>query len=287
MQATTTKLRFLFALFLCSIFYFSCVQSQGFTVGPSANPAPVTDAAIAKISNLSQVMYNMWYSYDAACDPKAVFAVAYLYMTANAKKLVEHGYFDDGDKMVDFVSTFAGRFLAATDSWEAGNTAVSDPWHVYFAFLESNRSDVTQDLTIGMDAHINYDLPIAAYQQGYAVPAWTSDYYRVNDLMAQVDVNVTHALGRYDPEFYNTDWVSTAYFNASIDLVTSWRTSAYATAVGYQDCPPPTSVTVPAAMHDCEISVAATGSGIARPYTYDTSPSRIAYCQANHYPLEV
>jgi hypothetical protein len=63
--------------------------------------------------------------------------------------------------------------------------------------IEFFYSDVTQDMTLGMNAHINYDLAIATFESGYAVPQWAPDYYRVNDLMNQIDGNVTHAL--YDP----------------------------------------------------------------------------------------
>jgi len=281
MEKTSTLLSLLFVLLL--VCYVSS-QIPTSTVGPSSHPAAVLPSSLYKIGNLSADMYARWLAYDTACDPKAVFTVAYLFMTANAKKLVENNYFDDGNKMVDFIMAFAGRFLDATNEWEKGHTRnVSLPWMVYFNSCESNRSDVTEDITIGMNAHINFDLAVAAYQQGYAVPEWQEDYFRINDLMAQVDDNVTHALGRYDPQFYNTDFVSGTYFEASIQLVTSWRTSAYTTAVGYQNALLP-SLVPPLELAN-EISVGGVGQAIAVPYPCETAPSRIAYCQANHYPL--
>lgn len=253
-------------------------------VGPSTNPAPVSQEAVWRIGNISANMYERWEAYDAACNPKAVFAMAYLFMTHNARNLVRDGYFDNGNKMVNFVTTFAARYIEAIDEWESGRTwNVSQPWAVYFSSLESNRTDVTQDITIGMNAHINYDLAIAAYQEGYAVPQWRDDYFRINDLMAQIDPNITHNLGRYDPQFYNTDFVSLVYFHASIEFVTSWRTSAYATAISYQNAL--TSVIRQTIRLANEVTIAAVSTGIAIPYPYQTAPDRIAYCQANHYPM--
>eukprot|EP01119_Soliformovum_irregulare_P002170 TRINITY_DN1233_c0_g2_i1.p1 TRINITY_DN1233_c0_g2~~TRINITY_DN1233_c0_g2_i1.p1 ORF type:complete len:280 (+),score=38.97 TRINITY_DN1233_c0_g2_i1:32-871(+) len=275
-------------LLSCCVLITLCVAvyGQGFTIGPSTNPAPVTSASISRITAIADDMYQRWYQLDAACDPRAVFAVAYLFMTANAKKLVQNLYFDDGNKMVDFISTFAGRYLAAYTAWDNGQyNNVSLPWAVYYNFLDSKRSDVTQDITIGMNAHINYDLGIAAYQQGYASSRWRNDYYRVNDLMAQVDTNVTLALGRYDPQFYNTDWVSQTYFQASIDFVTSWRSNAYSQALAYQAALTPLGVKVLQATY--EAAAATTGQSIAIPYLYRTNTTRVAYCQANHYPLVV
>ena len=107
MHTTTTTLPAFLAFFLVVFFLFpaSEVKAQGFTVGPSTDPLPVSQGQLWRIGNLSLFMYNRWAAYDAECDPKAVFAIAYLYMTANAKRLVENGYFDDGDKMVDFITS--------------------------------------------------------------------------------------------------------------------------------------------------------------------------------------
>jgi len=273
----------LVAVSLCLL---SCTDAQGFTVGPSTHPVPVLQSSMDRISSLASDMYSRWEALDAACDPKAVFAVAYLYMTASAKTLIANNYFDDGNKMTDFIETFAGRYISAFDNWAAGNQAnVSAPWAVYFSFCESNRSDTTQDLTLGMNAHINFDLGVAAYEEGYAVPEWQDDYYRVNDLMADIDNNVTHALGRYDAQFYNTDWLSEAYFQASIDFVTSWRTTAYVSALAYQNALTPDAAQLLIDADEATVSVVA--AGLAIPYLIPTAPSRIAYCQENHYPLVV
>eukprot|EP01119_Soliformovum_irregulare_P002169 TRINITY_DN1233_c0_g1_i1.p1 TRINITY_DN1233_c0_g1~~TRINITY_DN1233_c0_g1_i1.p1 ORF type:complete len:280 (+),score=39.28 TRINITY_DN1233_c0_g1_i1:37-876(+) len=275
-------------LLTCCVLITLCVAvyGQGFTIGPSASPVAVSNSSLARITAIADDMYQRWYQLDAACDPRAVFAVAYLFMTANAKKLIQNLYFDDGNKMVDFISTFAGRYLDAYTAWENGQYSnVSLPWAVYYNFLATKRDDVTQDITIGMNAHINYDLGIAAYQQGYALPQWRDDYYRVNDLMAQVDANVTNALARYDPQFHNTDWVSQTYFQASIDFVTSWRSNAYSQALAYQAALTP--IAVQTLRIGYESSAASTGQSIAIPYPYTTNTTRIPYCQANHYPLVV
>lgn len=262
----------------------SCASGQGFTIGPSTHPAPVSQSAITRTTNLATDMYNRWVALDAQCDPRAVFAVAYLFMTHNARILIQNNYFDDGNKMADFIETFAARYVDAFDSWEAGHRAnVSMPWAVYFTHCASLRSDVTQDITIGMNAHINYDLAIAAYQEGYAVSQWRDDYYRINDLMAQIDPNITYALGRYDAQFYNTDFLSLVYFQASIDFVTSWRTSAYATAIGYKNAL--TSITRNLLIKTSEVATAATATGLAIPYPYRTDTTRVPYCHATRYPL--
>lgn len=277
--------------------------------GPSAHPKAVSAAKIAKIQNLAAEMHNRWLVLDQTCDPRAVFAVAYLYMTHSAANLVSNGYFDDGNKMADFISNFAQRYITAYDNYAAGNMAgVSRPWAIYFNALTSNRSDVTQDVTLGMNAHINYDLGIVAYERGYARPNLTADYYRVNDLMAQVDLDITASLGRYDPQFYNTDFVSQTYFTASVQMVTSWRTTAYAEAVAYQTAADTTGAvtgvvtgivtgllggtngvtgaTVASLQLASEAAAVAAAIPFAVPYPYSTAASRVAYCMTqNTLPL--
>jgi hypothetical protein len=254
-------------------------------VGPSTSPAPVTDASIQLVSDIATDMYNRWYALDQACDPRAVFAVAYLYMTANAQRLITELYFDDGNNMANFIQTFSTRYLTAYDNWEAGNMdGVSQPWQINFNFSMGNHSDVTQDITLGMNAHINYDLGIATFEDGYTEPQWAGDYYRVNSLMNQIDGNVTHALGRYDAQFYNTDFLSESYFTASVQAVTSWRSSAYGTAETYQNSPP---VGVPVLEAAAEESAVTATTPFSVPYEDSTAASRIAYCMTqNQLPLE-
>jgi hypothetical protein len=86
--------------------FLACAGAQysnPIQVGPSTNPAPVTNASIQKVSDLASEMYSRWEVLDQACDPRAVFAVAYLFMTANARRLITDLYFDDGNNMADFI----------------------------------------------------------------------------------------------------------------------------------------------------------------------------------------
>jgi len=284
--------RFSLTLFVVLVACASAQWTNPVELGPSANPAPVTAASIQKVSDLATEMYNRWQALDQVCDPRAVFAVAYLYMTANARRLISNLYFDDGNKMADFITNFAGRYITAYDNYVAGNmSGVSMPWQIAFNFALGNHSDVTEDITLGMNAHINYDLAIATFRSGYAVPQWATDFYRVNDLMNQIDVNITTALGRYDPQFLNTDFLSQAYFTASVQLVTSWRTSAYATALGYQTASPLPILggTTVAVLQAASLATAVTAAtAIALPYLNPTQPARYAYCMTqNQQPIGI
>lgn len=42
-----------------------------------------------------------WEALDADCDPNAVFALTYIYMTYGVKMLLAVDYFDDGNQMAN------------------------------------------------------------------------------------------------------------------------------------------------------------------------------------------
>ncbi len=152
---------------LLAVVVVNASDSPYIFIGASSNPAPVTPQSVQKVSDLAAEMYSRWEALDQACDFRAVFAVAYLYMTASAKNLVQDLYFDVGNKMADFIPStlkapsiycptkmnkknktnihsfsldFAARYIAAYDAWEAGNlNAVTGPWLVTFNFGATNK----------------------------------------------------------------------------------------------------------------------------------------------------
>ena len=179
---------------------------------------------------------------------------------------------------------FAGRYTYAYDQWKLNNTCnVSGPWTVAFQTAAGQHSNVTQDLVLGMNAHINYDLAIIAYQQGYANLQMKDDFDRVNDLMTQIGPNITYALGsRYDPFLLTDNVLLDYFFSLTVQLIIQWRTAAWTTALSYQSSLP---VLVPSLMLTNEQAVSTVALALSFPYFVPTAPDRIAYCSANHAPF--
>jgi len=150
-------------------------------------------------------------------------------MTKYALNYMQDGYFCDGDWMTDFIRRFAGRYSAAIDSWMAGNTRdITKPWKDAFTYSNGSKSTVTQDLFLGMNVHINYDLAIIVYQMNQGI-ARKPDYDRVNDLLMDVVAHVQTEMGeRYDPSFLPGGANSNFLLQDVItELLLGWRDVAW------------------------------------------------------------
>jgi uncharacterized protein DUF5995 len=89
--------------------------------------------------------------------------------------------------------TFAQRYLDALAAWQAGRPC-SSCWKVAFDFTRDDRLIVLQHLLLGINAHINLDLGVAAARTspGPALPALHPDFLAINQLLAG-EVNAVKA----------------------------------------------------------------------------------------------
>jgi hypothetical protein len=97
----------------------------------------------------------------ATRDGRRHFHATYLRTTRAVADEIARGGFVDGDWMRRWDVAFAGFYLDALDADRAGDP-VSGPWRVAFDAAR-DRSDLPplRHVLLGMNAHINYDLPQA------------------------------------------------------------------------------------------------------------------------------
>jgi hypothetical protein len=200
-------------------------------------------------------------------------------MTYGVKMFNSMSYFDDGNAMANLTVHFASRYIAAFDAYAAGNfSKVSGPWMSAFNWAASGHSNATENLLLGMNAHINYDLAIATYQMGYNTLERKPDYDRINDLLGYVMNNVSVDLGeRYDPTLLPSPIDALV-----LPLIISWRESAWTTSVLYA-----VSLLTDLLIAVNEAAVT-TATILFQPLRFEnTTSARIAYCQANHAPSKL
>lgn len=89
------------------------------------------------------------------------FAVLYRRMTVAVKVGIEKNQFEDGVRMEKLDIVFAKRYFEAFDLVQK-KTATTKAWHSAFEATKSNEVTVIQHLLLGINAHINLDLGIAA-----------------------------------------------------------------------------------------------------------------------------
>jgi len=266
----------LVSIFFTITFLFSYTSSEAIytNVGPASNPAPVSNASIAILDALAAEMVSRWEVLDAECSPNAVFALLYIYMTRAGGDYVKASYFEDGDAMTHLIYVFAQRYLGAADAYYGGSLP-SAPWQQAYNFSASNTSVALQDMLMGVNAHINYDLGIATFTSGYGInDSRKRDYDRVNDLMNNVtDPSLCDLGTRYDSSLLPGP-SSSVSDTATIQLLVNWRDNAWTFAeqlyngtITYQE------------MSDYAVLVA---QGFKNPALLPTNDNRVAYCQANH-----
>ena len=129
-----------------------------------------------------------------------LFPSLYRQVTVAVRDGIAAGRFEDGARMDRFDTVFANRYLRAFRRYRAGQPP-SGAWRVAFRFGESGRGIAIQHLLLGMNAHINLDLAVAAAQVAPAddVGALRTDFHRINDLLASMVDGAQQALGEYSP----------------------------------------------------------------------------------------
>lgn len=125
------------------------------------------------------------------------FALLYRNVTVKVKEGIQAGMFEDGARMERFDVIFASRYLDAYESYRRG-AATSKCWLASFRAADNWFPIVLQHLLLGMNAHINLDLAIAAAEvaPGDTIDGLKHDFERINDILGALIGDVQDRLAR-------------------------------------------------------------------------------------------
>jgi hypothetical protein len=112
------------------------------------------------------------------------FATLYRNVTLKVKEGIANSDFEDGPRMERLDVAFANRYLSALESFLRGEPPTLC-WLVSFQAANLWSPIILQHLLLGMNAHINYDLGIAAAEiaPGNQLPALQGDFNRINTIL--------------------------------------------------------------------------------------------------------
>ncbi len=96
-----------------------------------------------------------------ANDASGYFASLYRRMTLAVSDGIKKGAFENGERMERLDIIFAKRYLDAYHQYKTG-VSPSSAWKLAFDCAKANESTTIQHLLLGINAHINLDLGIAA-----------------------------------------------------------------------------------------------------------------------------
>lgn len=128
------------------------------------------------------------------------FAALYHKVTCRVKEGIEKNEFEDGKRMETLDVLFANRFLQAWDEWNNGKQPTKS-WHVAFEAAKKRRVLVLQHLLLGINAHINLDLGIAAVEtaNGQDIHPLQKDFNGINTILAALTYEVVNNINRVSP----------------------------------------------------------------------------------------
>ena len=128
------------------------------------------------------------------------FAALYRKVTIRVKEGIEDGFFEDGERMERLDVVFANRYFEAFDQYQNGRVPTRS-WRVAFDNSKHWWPIVLQHLLLGMNAHINVDLGIAAARTspGDTVHELKNDFDKINDILASLVDGVERELAHIWP----------------------------------------------------------------------------------------
>ncbi len=129
------------------------------------------------------------------------FAALYQKVTIRIKEKLGTNYFDDDDRMEQLDIVFANRYLDAYSKNSSGNL-ITNSWAKSFDSSKNNQLIVLQHLLLGMNAHINLDLGIAAAQISKPEPiaSLQADFNRINEILSTLVAEIQQDLAEIWPK---------------------------------------------------------------------------------------
>jgi hypothetical protein len=152
------------------------------------------------IDEVIQYLDRIILEYREQDSRLAYFAAMYRAVTLRVRAAIRAGGFADGERMNRLDTAFANRYFAALASLRAGEP-LARCWRAAFGAEARARTMILQHLLLGMNAHINFDLPIAtiAVAPGAALPELKQDFMLINGILSATLDDVQVALGEFSP----------------------------------------------------------------------------------------
>jgi hypothetical protein len=172
----------------------------------------------------------------AACDHDAIFALSYLRTTEEYRRtLSEPAFYEDARFVTHEDAVFAKLYFDAFDAYQRGDRAGTPPaWRIAFQAADDHALPAAGDLFLGINAHVQRDLPFALAAIGLVKPDGTTrktDHDRVNRFLNRVmDDLVPEIARRFDPTIDDTNLPTTVDDLLTFQVIPLWRETAWRNA---------------------------------------------------------
>jgi Family of unknown function (DUF5995) len=194
------------------------------------------DCAAGRVQCVDKVVRQMTNRLDplaSSCDHDAIFSLTYLRVTQEYRRTIETPTFFDDTSFVNHEDVvFAGYYFAAYDAWKAGRIGDVPPaWRVAFDASRDRAVTSYGNLLLGINAHVQRDLPFVVYSLGMVTADGSSrkpDHDRVNQILNRVtDDLIAEIARRFDPTIDDNNLPTTLDDFTLFQTIVSWRESAW------------------------------------------------------------
>ncbi len=208
------------------------------TVAPY-QPSSENDCSAGRIQCADVVIKRMQRHLDDVaenCHHNAIFALTYLRTTETYRAAaVEPGFFADPRFVNHEDVVFADYYFRAYDDWSAGRAdLVPEAWRIAFAAADAKKVTGSGNLLLGINAHVNRDLPYVLASIGLVRPDGASrkpDHDKVNVFLNRVsDPLLREAAARFDPALDDAQTPYHLSYTALFQQLAAWREVAWRNA---------------------------------------------------------
>jgi hypothetical protein len=256
------------------------------------DPTSPDDCIAGRTACVDKTIRDMTRRLDglaSSCDHNAIFSVTYLRVTQEYRRTIDGPFFDD-TPFVNYEDTlFAHYYFAAFDAWAAGRSEqVPVAWRIAFDSASRHAVSATGDLLLGINAHVQRDLPLVLYSIGLRRPDGTSrklDHDRVNVILNRVADDVTAEIARrFDPTADDGNLPTTLDDATVFQTLVGWRENAWRKAEALAAAPTPEAraIVVEQIESDAATQARAIVAATAYPPLLNGSAARDAYCAIHH-----
>lgn len=256
------------------------------------DPASPDDCIAGRVQCVDRTIREMTRRFDrlaASCDHNAIFSLTYLRVTEEYRRTIDEPFFDDTPFVNHEDTLFAHYYFAAFDAWDAGRIEqVPAAWRIAFGAARTRAVSATGDLLLGINAHVQRDLPLVLYAVGLVRPDGASrkpDHDRVNVILNRVSDDVIAEIARrFDPAVDDTELPTSLDGTALFQLLAAWREKAWRNAELLAAAATPTAreLVVQAIENDAATEARAiVASTRYLPLVQGTGP-RDAFCAVHH-----
>jgi hypothetical protein len=259
------------------------------------DPNSANECTSGKVKCVDSVIREMTRRFSPlaqSCNHNALFSLLYLRVTEHYRQAIsDPNFFDDNAFVNHEDAVFANYYFRAFDDYSAGRVdRVPLAWQVALDAARDHSVSGTGDLLLGVNAHVQRDLPYVLEAIGLVKPDGSSrkpDHDKVNQVLySAYEPAITEGAQRFDPSInFALPAPFTAYgYQTFFQAVEAWREAAWRNAERLVSAPDAASRALVAQQIE---DYAASQAQMIRASTAYVSPAqtaadRDAYCATHH-----